>query len=157
MDGACRCSKSRSPSPLLYENTQNSPVTGALGADIYKATNIIRAFRAVGKVAPESGIPAAVLHGAAGFAILSIAKVPDLHVIPRRALCPDSPTRGMVSRLCPRVFILCADASDASDWTGAAHRNLFPGRRGSPIRAHHSQHCPSWSCYDSVQWGYRWG
>lgn len=53
----------------------NSPCTAALGADIYKATNIVRAFRAVGKLAPESGIPAAVLHGAAGFAILSIAKV----------------------------------------------------------------------------------
>ena len=53
----------------------NSPMTAVLGADIYKATNIVRAFRAVGKTAPESGIPAAVLHGAAGFAILSIAKV----------------------------------------------------------------------------------
>ena len=53
----------------------NSPVTGALGADIYKATNIVRAFRTIGKMAPESGIPASVLHGAAGFAILSIAKV----------------------------------------------------------------------------------
>ena len=53
----------------------NSPCTAELGADIYKATNIVRAFRAVGKLAPESGIPAAVLHGAAGFAILSIAKV----------------------------------------------------------------------------------
>ena len=35
----------------------------------------MRAFRAVGKVQPETGIPAAVLRGAAGFAILSIAKV----------------------------------------------------------------------------------
>ena len=53
----------------------NSPATASLGADIYKATNIVRAFRAVGKVQPEAGIPAAVLHGAAGFAILSIGKV----------------------------------------------------------------------------------
>ena len=89
----------------------NSPMTGALGADIYKATNIIRAFRAVGKVAPESGIPAAVLHGAAGFAILSIAKVCGLHVTLRRALCPTSPSRGLVFHLCTSVGILCADAT----------------------------------------------
>ena len=41
---------------------------------VTQATNIVRAFRAVGKVQPETGIPAAVLRGAAGFAILSIAK-----------------------------------------------------------------------------------
>ena len=46
-----------------------------------QATNIVRAFRAVGKVQPETGIPAAVLRGAAGFAILSIAKASPWSVV----------------------------------------------------------------------------
>jgi hypothetical protein len=40
-----------------------------------QATNIVRSFAAVGSHAPDKAIPAAILDGAAGFAILSVAKV----------------------------------------------------------------------------------
>lgn len=53
----------------------NSPLSNGLEADIYKATNILNSFARVGYLQPEKGIPAAVLQGAAGFAILSVAKV----------------------------------------------------------------------------------
>lgn len=53
----------------------NNPFSMSLAADIYKATNIVRSWAAVGSLSPEKAIPAAVLHGAAGFAILSVAKV----------------------------------------------------------------------------------
>lgn len=54
----------------------NPPLgTGGLPADIYKAANIAAAFRRVGALSAERCIPTAVLRGAAGFAILSIAKV----------------------------------------------------------------------------------
>ena len=48
----------------------NSPLSNGLEADIYKATNILNSFAQVGYLQPEKGIPAAVLQGAAGFAIL---------------------------------------------------------------------------------------
>jgi hypothetical protein len=35
----------------------------------------VRAFAKVGALSPEKALPAAVLDGAAGFAILSVAKV----------------------------------------------------------------------------------
>ncbi len=53
----------------------NSPLSSGLQSDIYKATNILNSFAQVGYLQPEKGIPAAVLQGAAGFAILSVAKV----------------------------------------------------------------------------------
>mmetsp|Transcript_4618 Transcript_4618/g.13264 ORF Transcript_4618/g.13264 Transcript_4618/m.13264 type:complete len:721 (-) Transcript_4618:1058-3220(-) len=54
----------------------NPPLAaGGLPGDIYKAANIAAAFRKVGGVAAERRIPAVVLRGAAGFAILSMAKV----------------------------------------------------------------------------------
>ena len=53
----------------------NSPLSSGLESDIYKATNILHSFAQVGYLQPEKGIPAAVLQGAAGFAILSVAKV----------------------------------------------------------------------------------
>lgn len=53
----------------------NSPLSSGLESDIYKATNILNSFAQVGYLQPEKGIPAAVLQGAAGFAILSVAKV----------------------------------------------------------------------------------
>ena len=40
-----------------------------------QATNIVRSFASVGSRAPDKAIPAAILDGAAGFAILSVAKV----------------------------------------------------------------------------------
>jgi hypothetical protein len=54
----------------------NSPWTASLEADIYKATNIARCFSEIGRLQPERAVPAAVLRGAAGFAILSTLKVP---------------------------------------------------------------------------------
>lgn len=53
----------------------NSPLSSGLEQDIYKATNILHSFAQVGYLQPEKGIPAAVLQGAAGFAILSAVKV----------------------------------------------------------------------------------
>lgn len=54
----------------------NTPLTtSGLPGDIYKAANIAAAFRRIGAMSAERQIPAAVLRGAAGFAILSIAKV----------------------------------------------------------------------------------
>lgn len=53
----------------------NSPLSSGLAADIYTATNILHSFAQVGQLQPEKGIPAAVLNGAVGFAILSVAKV----------------------------------------------------------------------------------
>ena len=53
----------------------NSPLSSGLESDIYKATNILNSFAQVGSMQPEKGIPAAVLQGAAGFAILSVVKV----------------------------------------------------------------------------------
>ncbi|KAK9857195.1 hypothetical protein WJX84_010172 [Apatococcus fuscideae] len=53
----------------------NNPFSMSLAADIYKATNIARSWAAVGSTRPEKAIPPAVLQGAAGFAILSVAKV----------------------------------------------------------------------------------
>lgn len=53
----------------------NSPLSSGLESDIYKATNILNSFAQVGSLQPEKGIPAAVLQGAAGFAILSVVKV----------------------------------------------------------------------------------
>ena len=53
----------------------NSPLSNGLESDIYKATNILNSFAQVGSLQPERGVPAAVLQGAAGFAILSVVKV----------------------------------------------------------------------------------
>lgn len=53
----------------------NSPLSSGLEQDVYKATNILHSFARVGYLQPEKGIPAAVLQGAAGLAILSVVKV----------------------------------------------------------------------------------
>ena len=53
----------------------NIPLGSSLEADIYKATNIIRAFASVGNNPPERSIPSHILRDAAGFAILSTLKV----------------------------------------------------------------------------------
>lgn len=53
----------------------NSPLSSGLAADIYTATNILHSFAQIGSLQPEKGIPAAVLSGARGFAILSVVKV----------------------------------------------------------------------------------
>ncbi|EIE18388.1 DUF500-domain-containing protein [Coccomyxa subellipsoidea C-169] len=52
----------------------NPPMAASLAAELYKATNIVRSFAAVGSRSPDKAIPAAILDGAAGFAILSVAK-----------------------------------------------------------------------------------
>lgn len=53
----------------------NPPLTTSLSLELYKATNIVRGFARVGTLSPEKSIPARVLDGAAGFAILSVVKV----------------------------------------------------------------------------------
>ena len=57
----------------------NSPLSSGLEQDVYKATNILHTFAQVGYLQPEKGIPAAVLQGAAGFAILSVVKVTPIN------------------------------------------------------------------------------
>ncbi len=53
----------------------NRPVASSLEADIYKATNIARAFARIGNNPPERHIPSHILRDAAGFAILTTFKV----------------------------------------------------------------------------------
>ena len=53
----------------------NNPLSNTLEADIFAATNIAKGFAQLGALAPERSIPASVLANAAGFAILSVAKV----------------------------------------------------------------------------------
>lgn len=53
----------------------NVPLSSCLDQDIFKATNIVKCFAAVGTLGPERGLPSSVLAGAAGFAIMSTAKV----------------------------------------------------------------------------------
>ena len=53
----------------------NPPLATSLSAELYKAQNVVRQFARVGALFPERSIPAAVLDGAAGFAVLSVVKV----------------------------------------------------------------------------------
>ena len=83
MSGYCAGTIAQAVRPAVHDVTDgsvmrswlNSPLSNGLEADIYKATNILNSFAQVGYLQPEKGIPAAVLQGAAGFAILSVAKV----------------------------------------------------------------------------------
>ncbi|CAL8465716.1 g5252 [Coccomyxa elongata] len=52
----------------------NPPMAASLATELYKATNIVRSFAAAGSRSPDAAVPAAILDGAAGFAILSVAK-----------------------------------------------------------------------------------
>lgn len=56
----------------------NSPLGNSLEAEVYKATNIVRAFARIGNSTPDRHIPTHILKGAAGFAILSTVKVQTL-------------------------------------------------------------------------------
>lgn len=69
----------------------NSPLSSGLKADIYTSANILQSFAQVGRLQPEKGIPAAVLRGAVGFAILSVAKV--LPCLASSSLCSASGTK----------------------------------------------------------------
>ena len=53
----------------------NSPLSHTLEMDIYAATNIAKGFVNIGQLGPERGIPSYILGSAAGFALLSVAKV----------------------------------------------------------------------------------
>lgn len=53
----------------------NNPLSSSLEEDLFKATNTVRQFALLGSLRHEERIPPAVLHGAAGFAILSVFKV----------------------------------------------------------------------------------
>eukprot|EP00249_Psilotum_nudum_P017196 c26205_g1_i2 orf=424-2112(+) len=53
----------------------NSPLGLSMEQEIYKATNTLRNFCKVGKLKPEGSIPAAVLRGAKGLAILTVIRV----------------------------------------------------------------------------------
>eukprot|EP00250_Pteridium_aquilinum_P001509 c11704_g1_i1 orf=189-1922(-) len=53
----------------------NNPLGTSMQEEIYKATNTLRTFSKIGKLKPEQSIPEAVLQGAKGLAILTVAKV----------------------------------------------------------------------------------
>lgn len=53
----------------------NSPLGLSMEQEIYKATNTIRSYAQIGTLSPEQGIPDAVLRGAVGVAIITVAKV----------------------------------------------------------------------------------
>ena len=61
--------------PSAMRSWFNAPLSGSLEGDIYKATNIVRAFARTGTNMPERHIPASILQDAAGFAVLSTVKV----------------------------------------------------------------------------------
>ena len=73
----------RAVQPAVHDVTDSSvlrawlnvPMSSSLEADLFRATNIVRSFASVGHVGPERGVPASVLKGAAGFALLSTVKV----------------------------------------------------------------------------------
>ncbi len=82
----------------------NPPMAASLAAELYKATNIVRSFAAVGSRAPDAAVPAAILDGAAGFAILSVAKV-------RATLNPQSPLHPL-KRLFTAARVLITSGQD---------------------------------------------
>jgi lipid-binding SYLF domain-containing protein len=53
----------------------NFPVSGSLEDDAYKATNILRTFMAASRLEPERQLPASVLRGARGLALMSVLRV----------------------------------------------------------------------------------
>ncbi|PRW57440.1 senescence-associated -like [Chlorella sorokiniana] len=54
----------------------NPPLSSSMETEIYKATNILRTYtKTVGSLPPERTIPPAILRGAAGLAVLSVARV----------------------------------------------------------------------------------
>ncbi|KAF8059433.1 Sh3yl1 [Scenedesmus sp. PABB004] len=53
----------------------NSPWGGDMAAEVYKASNIIRTFNQTFRLEAERGLPASLLAGAKGLAILSVARV----------------------------------------------------------------------------------
>ena len=77
---------SRAVQPAIHDVTDssalrswfNSPLATSLSAELYKAQNIVRQFAQIGALFPERSIPATVLDGAAGFALLSVVKVSRL-------------------------------------------------------------------------------
>lgn len=71
----------------------NTPLSGSLEADIYKATNIVRAFARIGNNAPERHIPSHILKDAAGFAVLSTVKVDSLWLSATRDLASSRSLR----------------------------------------------------------------
>ena len=80
---ACAGTISQAVQPAVHDVTDasalrswlNPPLGASLAAELYKATNIVRGFAKLSALAPERSIPAAVLDGAAGLAIMSVAKV----------------------------------------------------------------------------------
>lgn len=92
--------------PAIYDVTDasamrswfNPPLATSLSAELYKAQNIVRQFARMGALFPERSIPAAVLDGAAGFAVLSVAKVRPLAATQTLCPCPDQDSDLPVSR-----------------------------------------------------------
>ena len=70
-----------------------------LSAELYKAQNIVRQFAQVGALYPERSIPAAVLDGAAGFAVLSVVKVGAFDALTAQLLVSSWGGHGQTSLL----------------------------------------------------------
>lgn len=89
---------SRAVRPAIHDVTDasalrswfNPPLAASLSDELYKAQNIVAAFARVGALFPERSVPAAVLDGAAGFAVLSVLKVGPLAVkVDRLRFCRE--------------------------------------------------------------------
>ncbi|PNH02684.1 hypothetical protein TSOC_011310, partial [Tetrabaena socialis] len=64
-----------SPDSISLRSWVNSPWTSALGQDVFKAANMLSTFVKAVHMQPEAGLPTACLQGAAGLALLTVARV----------------------------------------------------------------------------------
>ena len=106
---ACACvgTVSRAVQPAIHDVTDasalrswfNPPLATSMSAELYKAQNIVRQFAQVGALYPERSIPAAVLDGAAGFAVLSVVKVSAFDALTAQLLVSSWVGHGQTSLL----------------------------------------------------------
>ena len=82
-------------------------MTTSLSAELYKAQNIVRQFAQVGVLFPERSIPAAVLDGAAGFAVLSVVKVSSSGMKMYAGVLEIFLKSCLILRLPARILMMC--------------------------------------------------
>lgn len=112
-----------------------------------QATNIVRSFAAVGSRAPDKAIPAAILDGAAGFAILSVAKV-CARFAPLVAMFQDPNFKDAALEKVPewlacREIFACANHCGQCliCWSPAASRILIGGHPGCTLVSRSQDGC----------------
>ena len=106
---------SRAVQPAIHDVTDasairswfNPPMTSSLSAELYKAQNIVRQFARVGTLFPERSIPAAVLDGAAGFAVLSVVKVSPSGMEISAEVLEVLLKSCLILRLPARILLMC--------------------------------------------------